>query len=53
MCLISFRCLLIGAELYLANKLTEKAISGLVVFARYITTPIGLRYDTSGPSQFE
>ncbi|KAF3656844.1 putative pentatricopeptide repeat-containing protein-like [Capsicum annuum] len=41
-----------GAELYLANKLTEKAISSLVVFAKY-TIPIELRYGTSGPIQFD
>ena len=29
------------------KKLIEKAISGLVVFARYISAPIALRYGTS------
>ena len=49
-CLISFQCLLVGAELYLASKLTENAMSGLVQFARYISALIALRYGTSGPS---
>ena len=33
--------------MYLANKLTEKAMSGRVKFARYISAPIALRYGTS------
>ncbi len=49
MCLISFQCLFVGEELYLANKFTENAISGLVLLARYISAPIALRYGTSGP----
>ena len=48
-CLIPFQCLLVGAELYLASKLTEDAMSGLVQFARYISASIALRYGTSGP----
>ena len=44
-----FQCLRVGDELYLANKLTENAISGRVLLARYINTPIALRYGTSGP----
>jgi hypothetical protein len=47
--LTPFQCLRVGAELYLANKLTENAISGRVQFARYIKAPIALRYGTSGP----
>ena len=34
----------------MANKLTEKAISGLVQLVRYISVPMALRYGTSGPS---
>ena len=47
---MSFQCLRVGAELYLANKLTEKAMSGHVQLARYISAPIAPRYGTSGPS---
>ena len=36
--------------MYLANKLTKKAMSELVQLARYISAPIALRYGTSGPS---
>ena len=50
MCLIPFKCLRVGAELYLANKLREKAIYGRVQLARYISAPMTLRYDTSRPS---
>jgi hypothetical protein len=49
MCLIPFQCLRVGAELYLANKLTENDMSGLVLLARYINAPIALKYGTSGP----
>ena len=52
MCLIPFQCLWVGVELYLANKLIEKAISGRVQLARYINAPMTLRYGTSGPSKF-
>ena len=45
-----FQCLQVGAELYLANKLIEKAMSRRVQLARYISTPIALRYGTSGPN---
>jgi hypothetical protein len=38
-----------GVELYLANKLTIKAIYGIVQFVRYMSAPITLRYDTFGP----
>ena len=40
----------VGVELYLANKLIEKAISRRVQLARYISAPIASRYGTSGPS---
>jgi hypothetical protein len=40
---------LVGDALYLASKFTAKAISGLVLFARYISAPIALRYGYSGP----
>ena len=36
-------------ELYLANKLTERAMFEYVQLARYISAPIALRYGTSGP----
>ena len=45
-----FQCLRVGAELNLANKLTENAISGLVHCAKYNKAPIALRYGTSGLS---
>ena len=48
-CLIPFQCLRVGQELNLANKFTAKAISGLVLFARYISAPMALRYGTSRP----
>ena len=35
-------CLLVGAALYLANKFTANAMSGLVKFARYISAPMVL-----------
>ena len=50
-CLTSFQCLLVGAELYLAIKLIENVMSGIVQFARYISALIALRYDTSRPSE--
>ncbi|KAK9115980.1 hypothetical protein Sjap_014927 [Stephania japonica] len=49
MCLTPFQCLRVAEELYLASRLTAKAISGLVQFARYISAPIALKYGTSGP----
>ena len=51
-CLISFQCLLVEAKLYLASKLIEKAMIGLIQFTRYINAPIALRYDTSRLSNF-
>lgn len=47
-CLILFQCLRVKEELNLANKFTQKAISGLVLFVRYINAPMALRYGTSG-----
>jgi hypothetical protein len=49
MSLIPFQCLLVGYALYLASKFTSNAISGLVLFARYINAPIALRYGYSAP----
>ena len=51
-CLILFKCLLVEAELYLASKLIENVISGLVQFARYIIAQIALRYGTSRLSNY-
>jgi hypothetical protein len=39
----------VGVKLYLANKLTAKAISSLEQFARYISAPVALRYGTFKP----
>ena len=50
--MIPFQCLRVGVELYLANKLTEKAMFGRVQLARYISAPMVLRYGTSGPSNY-
>ena len=47
--LTPFQCHIVGAELHLANKLIEKAISGLVHCPKYNKVPIALRYGTSGP----
>ncbi len=44
-----FQCLLVGSVLYLACKLMTNAISGLVQFARYMSTPIALKYGYSNP----
>jgi hypothetical protein len=46
---------MVGATLYLASKFTAKAISDLVLFVRYISAVIALRYgylelNTSSPS---
>jgi hypothetical protein len=41
---------MVGAALYLAGKFTVKAISGLVLFARYISAPMTLRYGYSEPN---
>jgi hypothetical protein len=40
----------VGATLYLASKFTENEMLGLVQFAVYITSPMALRYGTSGPN---
>ena len=50
MCLIPFQCLWVRDELNLANRLTAKAISGQVQYARYIRAPIALRYGTYRPT---
>jgi hypothetical protein len=47
--LTPFQCLQIGAELYLASKLTKKAMLGRMQFVRYIRVSIALRYGTSRP----
>jgi hypothetical protein len=46
---------MVAATLYLASKLIAKAISDLVLLARYISVPMSLRYEyselnTSSPS---
>jgi hypothetical protein len=41
---------MVGATLYLTSKFTIKAISGLVLFVRYISGPIALRYGYSEPN---
>ena len=48
--MIQFQCLWVEAELYLTNKLTEKAMSRHVQLARYISELITQRYGTLGPS---
>lgn len=40
-------CFLVGIELFLASKSTEKVLLGLVQFGRYINALIALRYNTS------
>ena len=42
--LIPFQCLLVGSALYVASRFTSNAMSGLVLFARYSSAPIALRY---------
>jgi hypothetical protein len=46
---------MVGAALYLVSRFTAKAISGIVLFARYISASMTLRYgylepNTSSPS---
>jgi hypothetical protein len=41
---------MVGATLNLASKFTTKAIKGFVLFARYISAPIAVRYDYSEPN---
>jgi hypothetical protein len=36
---------LVGAALCLASTFTANAMSGLVLFARYISAPMALRYE--------
>ena len=50
--MIPFQCLQVGAELYLANKLIEKTVSGYLQLAGHINTPIALSYGTSSPSNY-
>ena len=48
---MSFQCLRVGTELYLANKLTgKKTMPERVQLEKYISAPITLRYGTSRPS---
>jgi hypothetical protein len=54
---IPFQWRIVGAALCLARQLTTKAILGLVLFVKYISAPIALRYgysdhNTSSPSCF-
>jgi hypothetical protein len=41
---------MVGATPNLTSKLTAKAILGLVLFARYISAPMTLRYGYSEPN---
>jgi hypothetical protein len=41
---------MVGAALYLASRITAKAISGLLLFARYISALMTLRYGYSEPN---
>jgi hypothetical protein len=41
---------MVGAALNLASDLTVKAILDLVLFTRYISAPIALRYGYSEPN---
>jgi hypothetical protein len=41
---------MVGATLYLASRFTAKEISGLVLFTRYISAPMTLRYGYSKPN---
>ena len=52
MCLTLLQYLLVGQELYLANKFTTKDLSGLVLIVRYISAPIALRYSSSEQEDF-
>ena len=47
-CFTPVQYLLVGAA-RLASKFTTKAMSGLVLLARYINAPMALRYGTYGP----
>jgi hypothetical protein len=49
MSLILSQYLLVGSALYLASRFTTNAISGIVLFARYISALITLRYGYSAP----
>jgi hypothetical protein len=39
---------MVGLVLCFVSKLTANAISGLVLFVRYISAPMTLRYENSG-----
>jgi hypothetical protein len=41
---------MVGVALYLTSKFTVKAISSLVLFTRYITGSMALRYGYSEPN---
>jgi hypothetical protein len=43
---------MVGATLNVASKFTVKVISGLVLFARYISVSIALRYGYSEPNTY-
>ena len=44
-----YQYLLVGSALYLANRFTTNAMSGLVQFAKYMSAPTALKYGNSGP----
>jgi hypothetical protein len=41
---------MVGVALCPVHKLTANVMSGLVLFARYISAPMTLRYENSGPN---
>jgi hypothetical protein len=45
---ILFQRRMVGVVLCVASKLTANAISGLLLFARYVSDPMTLRYENSG-----
>jgi hypothetical protein len=47
---ILFQRCMVGVVLCVASKLTTNAISGLFLFARYMSAPITLWYENSGPN---
>lgn len=49
MSFIICQCLLLGSVLYFASRFTVNAMSGLVQFAKYMSAPIALKYENSGP----
>lgn len=48
-CLIPSQYLLVELELNFVNKFATNTVSGRVLFARYISVPITLWYETSDP----